>query len=365
MLGVRGVDFFVGVPDSLLKDICAYITDHSSADQHVITANEGGAIALASGHYLATGRPALVYMQNSGQGNAINPLISLADPDVYGIPMLLLIGWRGEPGVKDAPQHAKQGKITQALLDTLGVPWRMIPGTDAEAEACLDELLDIAKRRSSPVALIARRRSFSRYDLKSQTGQPLLITREQAITVAVDHLDDRDIVISTTGKTSRELYECRESLDGNHCRDFLTVGSMGHASLIAMGVAMRKRSRQVFCLDGDGAALMHMGAFTTIGSRELENFKHIILNNGVHDSVGGQPTVGFDVSFCEIALACGYRSAWSVETVAALSEGMDALRAASGPALLETRIRQGSRADLGRPKSTPSENKRQFMEFVR
>jgi phosphonopyruvate decarboxylase len=365
MLTDRGVDLFTGVPDSLLKNICAHITDHSRGDQHVITVNEGGAIALACGHYLATGRPALVYMQNSGQGNAINPLASLADPDVYGIPMLLLIGWRGEPGVKDEPQHVKQGKITQALLDTLGISWRAVPEDEAEMETCLDELLNLSERQSAPVALIARKGSFSPYKLESRSEQPFPMTREEAITEIVQQLDDQGIVVSTTGKTSRELYECRESLGGNHGRDFLTVGSMGHASLIAMGIAMRKKSRQVFCLDGDGAALMHMGALATIGTHKLENFKHIILNNGAHDSVGGQPTVGLDISFCEIAQACGYRSTWSVETNDALSEAMQALKATDGPALLEIRIKKGARTDLGRPKSAPCENKKRFMEFLR
>lgn len=364
MLTARGISFFTGVPDSLLKDFCAYITDHVSDDRHVIAANEGGAVALAAGYYLATGRIGLVYMQNSGQGNAINPLISLVDPDVYSIPVLLLIGWRGEPGIKDEPQHAKQGKITLQILQTLDIPYRVLPENIEEASICLDDLLAEMSIQKRPAALVVKKGIFDSYKLRRVAKDISPLFREHAIQTIVDSLNNMDIVVSTTGHISRELYEYREKRGHNHSRDFLTVGSMGHASQIAMGIALVKPKRKVFCLDGDGAALMHLGATAIIGSRKLNNFKHVILNNAAHDSVGGQATVAKDVSFTKIALACGYKSAWLAETKDELKNLLPVLRESQGPTLLEIRVKKGARKDLGRPKKTPQENKSAFMDFL-
>lgn len=360
----RGVDFFTGVPDSLLGSFCAYVTGHTTPERHVIAANEGGAVAIACGHYLATGNVALVYMQNSGQGNAINPLLSLADRDVYSIPMLLLVGWRGEPGKKDEPEHVKQGKVTLSLFDTLGIPYRVLPDADDEVEHCLSEILDISKSANVPVALVAKKSSFNSYEVDSQPCS-FGLTREEAIKVIVDKLEPSDIVVSTTGKTSRELYEYRDQqLAGDHSRDFLNVGSMGHTSQIALGIALAKPARQVFCLDGDGAAIMHMGALAIIGSQKPRNFKHIIINNGAHDSVGGQPTVGFSILFTDIAKACGYEVALRAESLNEISQKMEVVRPAQGPVLLEVKVRKGARADLGRPKIPPEKNKADFMKFL-
>lgn len=364
MLTARGISFFTGVPDSLLKDFCAYITDHVSDDRHVIAANEGGAVALAAGYYLATGRIGLIYMQNSGQGNAINPLISLVDPDVYSIPVLLLIGWRGEPGIKDEPQHAKQGKITLQILQTLDIPYRVLPENIEEASICLDDLLAEMSIQKRPTALVVKKGIFDSYKLRRVAKDISPLFREHAIQIIVDSLNNMDIVVSTTGHISRELYEYREKRGHGHSRDFLTVGSMGHASQIAMGIALVKPKRKVFCLDGDGAALMHLGATAIIGSRKLNNFKHVILNNAAHDSVGGQATVAKDVSFTKIALACGYKSAWLAETKDELKNLLPVLRESQGPALLEIRVKKGARKDLGRPKKTPQENKSAFMDFL-
>lgn len=359
------IDFFTGVPDSLLRNICAYISDHAPASQHIIAANEGGAIALAAGYYLATGRSALVYMQNSGQGNAINPLASLADAEVYGIPMLLLIGWRGEPGIKDEPQHLKQGKITLPLLEAMNIAYRILPDNDQEARVCLDMLLDESVKSNTPVALVVRKGTFGQYAMQNATDDGhLSFTREEAISRIVSNLGESDIIVSTTGRTSRELYEHRERLGDGHSQDFLTVGSMGHTSQIAMGIALNKPLRQVFCLDGDGSVLMHMGAMAIIGSEKVNNFKHIILNNGVHDSVGGQPTAGFCVSFTEIARACGYKSVFKAKTDEDLQVMIGQLQMVQGPALLEVLVKKGTRADLGRPKTSPQENKACFMKFL-
>lgn len=359
-----GIEFFTGVPDSLLKNFCSYITDYTDSQNHIIAANEGGAIALACGHYLATQKYGLVYMQNSGQGNAANPLISLADPDVYSIPMLMLIGWRGQPGIKDEPQHIKQGKITLKFLETLNIPYKLLPETEQDAGQVVDEIIGIMKRSEAPVALVTAKDTFSPYQSQKNLPGKYELEREAAIKIVASAIESSDIVVSTTGKISRELYEYRDASGDNHSRDFLTVGSMGHASQIALGIAMNKKQRQVFILDGDGAAIMHMGAFAITGSVKAENLKHIILNNGCHDSVGGQHTAGFDIKFTEIAKACGYKVALKADKSDDIIDKIKILRASKGPGLLEIRVTRGSRANLGRPKISPQKNKTNFMEFL-
>lgn len=359
-----GVDFFTGIPDSLLESFCAYVTEHADSDGHVIAANEGGAVALACGYHLATGRVGLVYMQNSGQGNSVNPLVSLADQDVYSVPLLLLIGWRGEPGKHDEPQHIKQGRITLSLLDTLEVPYKVLPDNTEEAQACLKEIVDVLKMKAGPAALIVKKRTFEPYQMHKHDDSRFELTREEAIKKVVDNLGESDTIVSTTGKMSRELYEYRDSVDGNHSRDFLTVGSMGHCSQIGLGIALAKPERQVYCLDGDGAVIMHMGALAIIGSSKPKNFKHIVFNNGCHDSVGGQPTCGFTISITGVAKACGYALALQAQTEKDINDKMKIIKLADGPVMLEIILKKGARADLGRPKSSPSENKAKFMEFL-
>lgn len=362
-LSSLGVEFYTGVPDSLLKQLCFYVDDHFS-DRHVVAANEGGAIALACGYHLATGKTPLVYLQNSGLGNTINPLLSLADREVYSIPMLVVIGWRGEPGTKDEPQHVKQGKVNVKMLEAIDMPYQILPADAVAARQCVNELLSLASRESQPVALLVRKETFEPYKPVKKNSSDFEMTREQAIGVIVDALEELDAIVSTTGKISRELYEYRDQTGQGHQREFLTVGSMGHASQIAMGIALAQPDRQVFCLDGDGAMLMHMGSAAIVGSTGVANFKHVILNNGVHDSVGGMASAGLDVSFTKIVRACGYHEAWRVDCREDLLEKITYLRAARGPALLEVMVRKGARADLGRPKTTPVANKITFMEFL-
>lgn len=361
----RDVGFFTGVPDSLLKDFCGLLQDSVDPANHVIAANEGAAIALACGYHLATGKSGLVYMQNSGQGNAVNPLTSLADPEIYSMPLLMLVGWRGEPGAADEPQHRKAGAITLGLFDALGIPYRVLPSDHDGALACLDEMVCGMSSESRPHALIVRKGTFSEYRLQSRVASPYTLVREDAVKAIVDSLGPEDVVVSTTGKTSRELYEYREAIGHGHERDFLTVGSMGHASQIALGVALSQPQRDVYCIDGDGAAIMHMGSLAIIGTQGASNFKHIIINNGAHDSVGGQPTAGHRVDFLSIASACGYRSVNRAQHLDEIERGMADLRAAGGPALLEIMTRVGARDDLGRPTSTPLENKAAFTKFLR
>ena len=362
-LSALGVDFYAGVPDSLLSSVSFYLDDHVTSN-HIVAANEGGAVGLACGYHLATGKVPLVYMQNSGQGNAINPLLSLADPDVYGIPLLLMIGWRGEPGAKDEPQHVKQGKVTVGLLDAMEMPYRILPSEPDEAQACVKGVLAIAAAEKRPVALVVRADTFEPYKSTAKAVSDFQMTREQAVEAVVAALGSNDAVVSTTGKLSRELFEYRERGGQNHQCDFLTVGSMGHASQIAMGIALAQSDRQIFCLDGDGAMLMHMGATAIVGATGVANFKHVIFNNGVHDSVGGMATAGLSVSFTQIAKGCRYTQAWRVERFEDLADKVAELRAVRGPALLEIMVKEGARADLGRPKTSPIENKTAFSKFL-
>ncbi|NLX46613.1 MAG: phosphonopyruvate decarboxylase [Euryarchaeota archaeon] len=360
VLGENGMVRFTGVPDSLLKDLCAYITDNVPAGAHVIAANEGNAIGLAAGWYLGTGAPAMVYMQNSGLGNAINPLASLSDPEVYGIPMLLVIGWRGEPGKKDEPQHVKQGRITPALLEAMEIPFKVL-GPEADPAATVASLCAEMRVRSGPVALIVREGTFSPYKLKAAPVRSFQMDREGAIVKVAERLRCEDVVVSTTGKASRELCECRlRSGKGSEC-DFLTVGSMGHASSIAMGLAGARPERKVLCFDGDGAFIMHMGALAVIGQQAPENLVHLVFNNGSHDSVGGQPTAGLGMDMPAIARACGYRSAVSVSTDEELEKAVDLALREAGPSFIEVKVNGGARKDLGRPRTGPRENREALM----
>lgn len=361
----HGIDFYAGVPDSLLQNICAYITDNIPADHNIITANEGNAIALASGHYLATGKPALVYMQNSGIGNAVNPLLSLADQKVYSIPMILLIGWRGEPGVHDEPQHVKQGEVTLSLLDTMDIPYQILPEDQTAATIAIETTVENAIKESRPYVLVVRKGTFEKYSLKNKTVNPYRLSREEAMKYVIDTLPEEAAIVSTTGKLSRELFEYREALNQGHSHDFLTVGSMGHASSIALGIALSKSDRPVFCFDGDGAFLMHLGALTNIGELSPVNYIHILFNNGAHESVGGQPTLGFGIDTIAIVKGCGYAHGISVETCDGIKEALNFALEKEGPTFIEIRCGINSRSDLGRPTTSPIENRDAFMKFLR
>lgn len=360
----NGVTFFAGVPDSLLKDFCAFVTDHVESDKNIITANEGAAVSMAAGYYLATGKPGLVYLQNSGLGNTVNPLMSLTDKEVYNIPLLMIIGWRGEPGKKDEPQHVKQGKITIELLNVLGIPYSVIDETTENAEGIVNIACQYMSEQNAPYAVVVKDGTFEPYVLQKKTVTNYSFNREQALKIIIDHLQHDDIIVSTTGKTSRELYEYREQLHQGHDKDFLTVGAMGHASQIALGIAIAKRDRTVYCIDGDGAAIMHLGSLPIIGCNHPKNYRHIVINNGAHDSVGGQPTVGFKINFPQIAIASGYLRANSVESSEEIVRMMKEFNNVDGPTFLEVKVNKGARNDLGRPTISPVDNKKHFMEFI-
>lgn len=360
----EGINFFAGVPDSLLKNVCAYITDNVSPDRNIITANEGAAIGVVAGYYLATKEIPLVYMQNSGIGNAVNPLLSLADEKVYSIPILLMIGWRGEPGVHDEPQHVKQGEVTLSLLDALKIPYVILPDEDSFAVTAVRTIIADCKKTGKPHAIIVRKGTFGPYSLKTQVVNDNPISREDALKCVAEMLPRDSVIVSTTGKLSRELYEYRDYKGQSHESDFLTVGSMGHSSSIALGIALAKPNRKVFCFDGDGAFLMHMGAISNIGHLTPRNLVHIVFNNGVHESVGGQPTLGFDIDIPSIAEACGYCHTGLARTIEEIESSLKNALKSDGPMLIEIAVGIKSREDLGRPKTTPIENKMAFMNFL-
>lgn len=352
----EGIDFFCGVPDSLLKEFSACLSDRVDFINNIIAANEGNALAIATGHYLATGKPALVYMQNSGLGNIVNPLLSLVDEEVYNIPVLLVIGWRGEPDIHDEPQHLKQGKLTIPLLETMGIKTEILKNINQITNA-----VSYMNTTKKPFAFIVKKDLFEKYQNKINIPNSNILTREKSIQTIIEHLKETDIVVSTTGMISRELYENRFS----HEKDFLTVGAMGHASSIAFGIALEKSKRKVFCFDGDGAFLMHSGALAVIASRKPENFRHIIFNNEAHDSVGGQPTVANSVNIPSVAKAFGYKNVWSVNSIEEINSIWSEFYTQNGTNLLEIKVKKGNRKDLGRPKEKPVQNKESFMCFLK
>ena len=364
------INFYAGVPDSLLKNLCAYITDHADASHNIIAANEGGAMGLAAGHYLATSQIPVVYMQNSGEGNIINPLASLTDPDVYNIPVLLVIGWRGKPGVHDEPQHVKQGKVTTGLLNVMGIDYTVLSKEEDKAEAQIKKAVAYMQATKQCYALVIEKDTFDNYQLSTVNSQlELSLFREEAIQTVAAALGAKDCIVSTTGMISRELFEYRTAKNEGHERDFLTVGSMGHASQIALGIALEKQERRVWCFDGDGASIMHMGSMAIVASKAPKNYIHVVFNNGAHDSVGGQPTVGLQIDLPAIAKAVGYKQVFSVDTKEALEQQLSTVNSqqstSEGPVFLEIRVKKGNRKDLGRPTTTPIQNKEALMSFLK
>ena len=364
-----GINFYAGVPDSLLKNLCAYITDHADTAHNIIAANEGGAMGLAAGHYLATNQIPVVYMQNSGEGNIINPLASLTDPDVYNIPVLLVIGWRGKPGVHDEPQHVKQGKVTTGLLNVMGIDYTVLSKEEDKAEAQIKKAVAYMRTTNHCYALVIEKDTFDNYQLSTVNSQlELTLSREEAIQTVAAAIGEKDVIVSTTGMISRELFEYRAAMNQGHERDFLTVGSMGHASQIALSIALEKKDRKVWCFDGDGASIMHMGSMAIVASKAPENFVHVVFNNGAHDSVGGQPTVGLKIDLPGVAKAVGYIQVYSVDNKEELQKVLTSSIipiTSEGATFLEIRVKKGNRKDLGRPTTTPIQNKEALMEFLK
>jgi len=358
----KDVTRYVGVPDSLLKYFCAYVAEH--AEEHIIAANEGNAVGIAAGQYFATGQPSVVYLQNSGLGNTINPLLSMADPSVFGIPMLLFVGWRGEPGLPDAVQHQKQGNVTESLMKGCDLDYEILPEDLDAAKECIGRALKTCINEKSPFVLLIRKGTFESFQSTSFASSHTM-SREEALGAVLDALPEDACVVATTGKLSRELSELREKRGDGCGQDFLMVGSMGHCSSIALGIATSQPKRSVYCLDGDGALLMHAGSLPVIASERPKNFHHIIFNNEVHDSVGGQPTPVGTLDVPALALACGYAQAKSIKTKEDIPRTMKSFARRDGPSMLEIRIRPGARGNLTRPAFTPIQNKELFMTFLK
>ena len=360
-----GVEFISGVPDTLLNDLCLAIESEWPKDKHVLAANEGNAIGLAAGYHMATGTVPIAYMQNSGLGNATNPLISLTDPEVYAIPMVLLIGWRGDPGSSDWPQHKRQGELTPVFLNSLKIPYRVLEGDAENAIENTEWAIKTAAEGGHPTALLAKKGVFEKGEKARFTpaDSEYIMSREEAMAAVLDCAPKDAIYIATTGRATRELHELRNVRGEGHCNDFLNVGAMGHASSIAAGIASAHPERTVICFDGDAAALMHMGSFAINASLNLPNFLHIVLNNGVHESVGGQTSVGYTANYTGIARAAGYQTGEAtVDTESGLQAAVRERLAAGGPAFIDMRIRKGMRDDLPKLIITPVEIKEQFMD---
>ena len=364
-VNILGADFYTGVPDSQLKALCNYLMNKYGIDSkhHIIAANEGNCTALAAGYHLATGKVPVVYMQNSGEGNVINPIASLLSDKVYAIPVIFVIGWRGEPGIHDEPQHIYQGEVTIKLMEDMDVSTFVVDKntTVEELSTAMSEfrkLLSVGKS----VAFVIRKGALTdapQVDYRNNYSMP----REEIIRHIVS-VSEEDPIVSTTGKTSRELFEIREENGQSHKYDFLTVGSMGHTSSIALGVALNKPDKKVWCIDGDGSVLMHMGAMAVIGVNKPSNLVHVVINNGAHETVGGMPTVSSDIDIVGIAKACGYPNAVSVDSFDTLDKELEIAKSRDELSLIEVKCSIGAREDLGRPTTTPIENKEGFMEYI-
>ncbi len=359
---LKEFEFFTGVPDSQLRPLCDWLmNEYGISKKHKIAANEGNAVALAAGYHLATGKVPVVYMQNSGEGNIINPVASLMNDKVYGIPCVFIVGWRGEPGIHDEPQHIYQGEVTVKLLEDIDIRTFIIgkDTTEQEVKAQLDAwrpLLENGKQ----VAFVVRKGALE-YDGKVKYENSYQMCREDIIKHIVA-VSNEDPVVSTTGKASRELFEIREANNQGHGHDFLTVGSMGHSSSIALQIACEKPDKKIWCIDGDGAVLMHMGAMALVGAEKPQNLVHIVINNGAHETVGGMPTVAANLDIVKIAEGCGYPEAVSVDTFEALDEQLKIAKKNKELTLIEVKCSIGARDDLGRPTTTAKENKENFMK---
>lgn len=364
-LKIINSEFYTGVPDSQLKSLCNYLMNTYGIDpkHHVIAANEGNCTALAAGYHLATGKIPVVYMQNSGEGNIINPVASLLNDKVYAVPMVFVVGWRGEPGTHDEPQHIYQGEVTIKLLEDMKIRSFVVSKdtTENEMMAAMESFKKVLAE-GKDVAFVIRKGALT-YDGEVAYKNDNIMTREEIIQHIVKVSGD-DPVVSTTGKASRELFETRVRNGQSHKYDFLTVGSMGHSSSIALGVAINKPNTKVWCVDGDGAVLMHMGAMAVIGATAPKNMIHIIINNGAHETVGGMPTVATNIDLVTIARACGYSNAVSVDTFAALDKELEEAKKRNEISLIEVKSSIGAREDLGRPTTTAIENKENFMGYL-
>lgn len=351
--------FITGVPDSVFKDFII-AANQDDRFEHVITNNEGESCSLAAGYHLATNKVPMVYLQNSGLGNAINPLTSLLDQYIYEIPCLLFVGWRAVPGEKDEPQHKRMGEITPDLLTLLGIPHAIFDPDLAAMENIFEQAQQHFKAHRSPFAILFPRKAIVAEKAAATEVPEDALLRERLLEVMVERSRDDDVFVTTTGKTSRELYEIRERLGQDHSHDFLTVGSMGCAATIALGIAMQRPDKRIILVDGDGACLMRMEALATIGYVQPNNLIHVLVDNNAYESTGSQQTLSSYIDIPMIAKACRYRDSVVVDDLESFKKAFDDFD--QGPVMLWVKSFPYSRPDLGRPKTTPLENKEAFME---
>jgi len=357
--------FFTGIPDSTFKDWMKFLIENNNKVlTNIIPCNECEAIAICAGYYLATGKIGVTYMQNSGFGKTVNPLTSLCNPEIYSIPVLLMIGWRGEPGKIDAPQHKKMGRIMNLLLKDLEIPFSILNYDINEIEKEIIKAKEYMEKNKAPYALIIKKGIIK--DNNSDKKIPAIyeLTREHALELIINFFNQNEIFISATGKTSRELYEYREKFKEISQKDFLMVGSMGCAASIGLSIALQKKDRKVIILDGDGALIMQMGVLATIGYESPPNLIHIVIDNESHESTGGQPTVSKILNIKEIALNCNYKYATLILSKKDLENELIKVKNVEGPSMVVVKVNQGSRKDLGRPKISLIELKNNFMKYL-
>jgi len=360
-----GVRFFTGVPDSLLNDFCLYLVNNIPDGQHVMAANEGNAIAIAAGNYIATGNIPLVYMQNSGIGNATNPLLSLTHNCVYGIPMVLVIGWRGDPSIDDHSQHKKQGELTPVLMKDMDIPYDILNADNTVIEK-FKWAVAKAKEISSPVALIVKKAILTEKIKKQVFPTSELMNREEAISHVIDVLGNNAIYLGTTGRATREVHEQVNAHQIETGHEFQNVGSMGHVSSVGLGIALAKPLQKVVVFDGDAAAVMHLGAFATNCRYKAGNLIHIVLNNGVNESVGGQPSSGFLINLTKIAEACGYQTPGHfIDTSEELQQFIQENQNNDMPLFVDVHVRQGIRNDMPKLNIDHQAQKYALMEFLK
>ena len=355
----NNIEFFTGVPDSLMKDFSNFLEDNISETKHLISCNEGNSVSYGIGYHLVTNKIPLIYLQNSGLGNIINPITSMINQRVYSIPMLFMIGWRGEIGIKDEPQHLFQGEITEKQLTLLDIEYEVMDSNIDNCNYQISEIVNKIKISKKPYALLVRKNTFSKYSKKKIIKNHSFLNREKCIEILMNSLEKHDIVISTTGKTSRELNEKSKSFTNPY---FMSIGGMGHSNQIALAIAENTK-KKVFCFDGDGSILMHLGGLATIGERGNKNFHHVIFDNEAHESVGGQKTVSYNINFEKLCYSLGYKKYFKILDYNSIGEVIKKINADEfGPTMIHIKVKCFSRDNLSRPNLTPLEHKANFKK---
>jgi phosphonopyruvate decarboxylase len=345
----NNLNFFSGVPDSVLKNFTNLLINKSS---HVLATNEGSAVSIGIGYHLSFNKLPCIYMQNSGLANAINPLISIAHKGVYSIPMMMLIGWRGSPGIKDEPQHLIKGKITKNLLKLLGIKYEIIESEKDFNK--IKKLINFSKKKKVPVACLFKKGVLKKVNYHKKFSERSTIKnkilRSEVIREILKSIQNNTKIISTTGYTSRELYQIRKNEGYHKGKDFYMIGGMGHSSSVALGAAFKK-NKKILCLDGDGSMLMHLGSLHTVGLMNKNNFKHILLNNQSHESVGGQEISFKRVKMEKLIKGLGYSKYIQLKDKKDLKNKIQSVLKYKGSIFLEVLIEKGAIKNLGRPKN--------------